>query len=57
MATDEKRNECCRDPENMGPVEELEGGLTFRRCAVCRCRHFELTLEPGEIALEFKAPR
>jgi len=30
--------------------EEREG-LRITHCVVCECRHFEVTLEPGELGL------
>lgn len=33
--------ECCKKEENLNPSEPYgDGGLTFRRCKVCQCRHF-----------------
>lgn len=36
------RKECCRIPANLSAPVLFEGrdDLTFRRCAVCGCRHF-----------------
>ncbi len=44
---EDKRKECCKKPENLREPERLRDDLVFRRCKVCGCRHFELTLEPG----------
>lgn len=42
---------CCKQPENL--VEEPSGkpDLILRRCSVCGCRHFELTMDPGKFEL------
>ena len=40
--------ECCKKPENLGPSEPTGAPQeTMRRCKVCNCRHFRLTVEPG----------
>jgi hypothetical protein len=42
---------CCRHVANLGPVVtdtvNAQGTLTYRRCQVCQCRHFELEATPG----------
>lgn len=45
-------NPCCEKPENL--VEEPSGkpDLVLRRCAMCHCRHFELTVDPGIIGVK-----
>ena len=37
------RKDCCKIPSNLSVAEPYEGrkDLTFRRCWVCRCRHFQ----------------
>ena len=48
----DQRKECCRDPQNLQPAPEFEKpGLSVRRCKVCGCRHFELSVEPGKLGL------
>jgi len=46
---------CCRNPRNLGPVitdtANAQGTLTYRRCQVCACRHFELTAAPGHFGV------
>jgi hypothetical protein len=51
MEQGDKRKECCRDEKNLGPVVQERKDLTYRRCQVCQCRHFELTVEPGRLGL------
>lgn len=52
MIPGDHRKDCCR-PEagNLEPSEKYQGrdDLTFRRCKVCGCRHFEANAEPGVI--------
>ena len=49
----EKPNACCNDPENLLPHHETEmPDLTAVKCQVCGCRHFELSVDPGEIGVE-----
>lgn len=47
MHVGDKRKECCK-PEagNLGPVIRERHDVTFRRCRVCQCRHFEFTVDP-----------
>jgi hypothetical protein len=48
---------CCQDLENRTepePVDERPD-LTITRCKVCGRRHFELTVDPGEIGLKIGA--
>ena len=41
--------ECCQKEENLGPPEATGAPQeTMRRCKVCNCRHFRLSLEPGQ---------
>lgn len=43
---------CCRNLANLGPPESHEGRpLSFRRCQVCGCRHFEFAVDPGHLGL------
>lgn len=46
---------CCRDLRNLGPVVtdtvNPQGTLTYQRCRVCQCRHFELTATPGHFGV------
>jgi hypothetical protein len=49
MTPGDHRKPCCK-PEagNLGPVEKYNGrdDLTFQRCGVCGCRHFEAAVDP-----------
>jgi hypothetical protein len=41
--------ECCRKPENLSPPEPSgPPGEMMQRCQVCQCRHFRLSLDPGQ---------
>jgi len=40
----DRRKACCQVEANLGPEERLGARVTFRRCAVCGCRHFTATL-------------
>lgn len=37
---------CCRQRTNLGPLEWYSPSTVFRRCTVCQCRHFEMTVDP-----------
>lgn len=37
--------DCCKREEHLAP-HEVRPDLTVMRCAVCGCRHFELTVDP-----------
>lgn len=40
--------ECCKNPANLGPPGPTGAPQeTMRRCRVCNCRHFRLTVDPG----------
>lgn len=43
-------NECCKDPKNLESYDEptapADENLVVTKCAVCGCRHFELTVDP-----------
>lgn len=45
-------NVCCRDLGNRGEAERLSGDLSFTRCLVCGCRHFELVVDPVDMTAE-----
>lgn len=45
------RKPCCRDDANLGVVERVNASLTFRRCQVCGCRHFEAVADVGALGL------
>jgi len=49
--------ECCKDPANRedGPGPrggEVAEGLSVTHCQVCGRRHFELTVDPGQLGLK-----
>ena len=46
MEQDDKRKDCCKVEKNLGPVVQHSEDLTYRRCQVCGCRHFELSVDP-----------
>ena len=52
MEREDKRKDCCKDEKNLGPVVHERSDLTYRRCEVCGCRHFELMIEPGRFGLQ-----
>ena len=51
---------CCRDEKNLAVIEVTPPDKVTKRCAVCNCRHFEVTVDPGVFGLtgggEAKAP-
>ena len=49
LAKGDTRKECCRYDENLGPVIQERTDLRYRRCSVCGCRHFELSLDPAPV--------
>lgn len=51
MEQGDKRKDCCKLEENLGPVVKVAEDLTFRRCLVCNCRHFEAVLDPLKMNL------
>lgn len=51
MEQGDKRKECCTKEENLGPVVPERVDLIYRRCKVCSCRHFELTVDPGKFSV------
>lgn len=46
--------ECCQKVENLVPQPSDKPDLSILKCKVCGCRHFELSVDPGIIALELK---
>ena len=51
MDTGDKRKECCRLTENLELQPSDKPDLTFQKCKICGCRHFEVTLDPGNLGL------
>jgi hypothetical protein len=45
------RKECCRKEENLVAHQERPD-LIIRRCKVCGCRHFELSVDVGRLGLK-----
>jgi hypothetical protein len=47
-------NACCEQPENRSEREQVEGkaDLTVTRCTICGRRHFEITVDPGQVGLK-----
>ena len=52
MEQGDKRKDCCKVEENLGPAVQERPDLVYRHCKVCQCRHFELTLDPGKLGLQ-----
>lgn len=51
-------NECCNDLDNIaegpgprGLDHEPPEEVVVTHCTVCHCRHFEATLDPGQIGI------
>jgi len=53
----DERKACCRDAENLGEPIRVNDSTVYRRCVVCNCRHFEMTLDPGVLGLKGAALR
>jgi hypothetical protein len=51
LEPEDKRKECCRNPENLEVQQGDKSDLTIQKCKVCGCRHFELSVDPGYIGL------
>ena len=51
LQSGDRRKDCCRVEENLGPVIQERADLMYRRCKVCQCRHFELTADPLRLNL------
>jgi hypothetical protein len=47
----QERKYCCNQEENLGPIIQERPDLIYRRCKICNCRHFELSLDPGKIGI------
>jgi hypothetical protein len=43
--------DCCKLEENLELQPSDKPELVIRKCRICQCRHFELTLDPAEIGL------
>lgn len=42
----DNRKDCCKIESNLIPEETGKEDLSMRRCKVCKCRHFELNVDP-----------
>jgi hypothetical protein len=47
---EDRRKVCCQQEENIYVAEQVDN-LVIRKCKVCGCRHFELSVEAGQIGL------
>lgn len=43
-------NPCCNDPDNL-EVTPAAKDLTVKECKVCGCKHYEFTVDPGELGV------
>jgi len=50
----DERKECCKKEENLKISPSNKPELFIRKCVVCGCRHFELSLELGVIGITGK---
>jgi hypothetical protein len=48
----DERKDCCKQPENLEVQPNDKPELVIRKCIVCGCRHFELSMEPGIVGLK-----
>ncbi len=48
---EDNRKNCCKLPENLIPHQERPD-LVIRKCTICGARHFEVTLEAGQLGLK-----
>lgn len=48
------RKDCCKQVDNLETQPSEKPELEIRKCKVCGCRHFELSLEPGVFGIEGK---
>lgn len=49
------KKECCSNEENLGPEERLPDAgpdEVYRRCKVCKCRHFTVSIDPMVIGIK-----
>ena len=44
LEQEDKRKECCKQLENLVTYQERPD-LVIRRCKICGCRHFELSID------------
>lgn len=48
----DNRKECCRVEANLGAPESVNKSVSFRRCQVCQCRHFEMIADLGILGIK-----
>jgi len=46
-----EKKDCCKLEENLELQPSDKPELVIRKCRICNCRHFELTMEPGIIGM------
>lgn len=51
MTPGDHRKPCCKNPLNLKKHQERPD-LVIRKCMLCGCRHFELTMDPGKIGFK-----
>ena len=44
---DDNKKACCREAANLVLIEKSENEEVWR-CQVCQCRHFEVSVAPGD---------
>ena len=45
------KKSCCQNPANLTLIEQ-RADIEVRRCSICQCRHFELTVDAGSLGLK-----
>ena len=50
LESGDKRKDCCKVEENL-VYTRLRPDLAVNVCKVCKCRHFELMVDPIKIAV------
>ena len=48
-------NDCCNDVKNMEIFPSERPDVIHKVCKICKCNHYELTVDPGEIGVVFDA--
>jgi hypothetical protein len=54
---DDKRKDCCKNPENLELQPSDKPDLTIFKCRICQCRHFELSMDAGKLGVSGKEMR
>lgn len=47
----EKPNACCNDPDNLEQLQD-DHNLVIVECRVCGRKHYEFTVDPGELGVK-----